>query len=60
MKRPTKARRSERTGQIICICGRGYGSDFDGLCIFCRGGITAWQARRKKLSMEVNEQFRIK
>ena len=31
-------------GQPVCICGKGYGSKFDGLCIFCRGmtGYEAW------------------
>ncbi len=38
---------SFRTGNIVCSCGRGYGSDFDGKCYRCRGGQTAWDVRRQ-------------
>lgn len=38
-------RRSKRTGKVVCICGKGYGSEFDGKCVNCRGGKTAWEAR---------------
>lgn len=31
---------------IVCKCGKGYGSPLDGLCTKCRGGITAWEAKR--------------
>ena len=26
-----------RKGQVICQCGKGYGSELDGLCFNCRG-----------------------
>ena len=32
-----------RSGRIVCQCGKGYGSEYDGLCFNCRG-VTAWQA----------------
>lgn len=38
-------KRGSRTGQVICQCGRGYGSEFDGLCYRCRG-MTAWEAKQ--------------
>lgn len=45
---PLKARkRSARTGAYICRCGGGYGSELDGLCTRCRGGVTAWEQTRK-------------
>ena len=25
-----------RTGHVICQCGEGYGSEYDGLCASCR------------------------
>lgn len=39
--------RSWRTGAVVCKCGRGYGSEFDGKCTRCRGGVTAWEAQQK-------------
>lgn len=36
----------EKPAPIVCKCGKGYGSDFDGLCIKCRGGVTAWEAKQ--------------
>lgn len=24
-------------GKVICRCGKGYGSEYDGLCLSCRG-----------------------
>lgn len=41
-------KRSLRTGRIICRCGRGYGSEYDGQCTRCRGGISAWEAQQKE------------
>ena len=40
---------SFRTGHSVCSCGRGYGSEYDGLCIRCRGGVTAYEAKQKAL-----------
>jgi hypothetical protein len=37
--------RSYRTGQPICECGKGYGSELDGLCTRCRG-VSAHEAAR--------------
>ena len=37
---------SRRTGRLVCGCGKGYASNYDGLCIFCRG-ITAWAQKQK-------------
>ena len=34
-------------GRVICQCGKGYGSDFDGLCFQCRGGISGWEAEQQ-------------
>ena len=36
-----------RNGQVVCQCGTRYGSEFDGLCIDCRGGVTAYEAAHK-------------
>lgn len=44
---PKPLKRSARTGQPVCKCGRGYGSEYDGLCTPCRG-ITAYEAALKK------------
>ena len=30
-------KRSSRTNEPICRCGKGYGSEYDGLCLSCRG-----------------------
>jgi hypothetical protein len=38
--------RSCRTGRVICSCGRGYGSEYDGLCTSCRG-YSAWEAKQR-------------
>lgn len=35
-----------RIGQPICHCRKGYGSKFDGLCIYCRG-YTAYEIKIK-------------
>jgi hypothetical protein len=32
-----------RNGKVVCQCGKRYGSEFDGLCVECRG-TTAWEA----------------
>lgn len=32
-----------RSGKVVCQCGKGYGSELDGLCFNCRG-MTAWEA----------------
>lgn len=46
---------------IVCKCGKGYGSTFDGLCTKCRGGLTAWEAKRGiKLKPEVKIKKRRK
>ena len=37
--------RSARTGSYICRCGKGYGSEYDGLCFYCRG-MTGFEARQ--------------
>jgi hypothetical protein len=34
----TRLKRSARTGNYICACGRGYASRSDGLCFTCRRG----------------------
>lgn len=39
-------RRSSRTGKPICQCGKGYGSEYDGVCFNCRG-MTAYEAAKK-------------
>ena len=36
-----------RSGQVVCQCGKGYGSELDGLCFNCRGGITAYEAAQE-------------
>lgn len=41
-------KRSARTGAYVCRCGRGYGSQLDGLCTDCRGGVTAWEQAQKE------------
>lgn len=41
-----KRKVSKRTGAFICRCGRGYGSQVDGLCRDCRGGVTGWEQAR--------------
>jgi len=47
MKPHPKQRYSSRTGKPICrVCGKGYGSTYDGLCFHCRG-CTAWRAKQK-------------
>ena len=27
---------SARDKRVVCVCGKGYGSPYDGLCVFCR------------------------
>jgi len=39
--------RSPRSGRIVCKCGKGYGSEYDGKCTRCRKGVTAWEAKQK-------------
>ena len=43
----TKRYVSLRTGRTLCACGRGGGSDYDGKCYTCRGGVTAFEAKAK-------------
>lgn len=38
--------RSPRSGRIVCRCGAGYGSEYDGKCTRCRKGVTAWEAKQ--------------
>lgn len=42
-----RAVRSLRTNRLICGCGKGYASEYDGLCYRCRGDTTAWEQKRK-------------
>ena len=43
-----KLLRSPRTGRVVCRkCRQGYGSEFDGLCYKCRGGVSAWDAKHE-------------
>jgi hypothetical protein len=41
-----RSQKRGRTGKLVCRCGKGYASEFDGLCLNCRG-MTAWEARQK-------------
>ncbi|UZT28655.1 hypothetical protein pD_gene0048 [Vibrio phage 033B] len=34
--------RSKTTGKVICACGKGYGSEQDGKCGYCRGNKKRW------------------
>lgn len=39
---------SEKTKRVVCYkCRKGYGSEYDGICIFCRHGKTAFEAKLK-------------
>ena len=33
-----------KDGQVVCQCGTRKGSEYDGLCFDCRGGVTAYEA----------------
>lgn len=45
-------KRSARTGHLICRCGRGYASEFDGRCGLCR---SAEIRRRKKKGLPIKD-----
>lgn len=50
---------SRKPGQPVCRCGKGYGSKYDGLCLYCRGK-TAWQAQMDARGMwDEHEQKRV-
>lgn len=34
-----RATRSPRSGRLVCGCRRGYASEVDERCFFCRGGV---------------------
>ena len=37
-----------RKGRVVCQCGTRVGSEYDGLCYDCRGGMTAFEAKLKE------------
>jgi hypothetical protein len=37
-----------RKGRVVCQCGMHVGSEYDGLCYDCRGGVTAFEAKLKE------------
>ena len=41
---PEHLRKRGRAGRVICKCGKGHGSEYDGLCSQCRG-MTAYDAK---------------
>lgn len=42
--------RDNKSGRIICkTCKVNAGSEYDGLCTSCRGGVTAYEAKQKAL-----------
>lgn len=44
---PEHLRKRGRSGHVICKCGKGYGSEYDGLCLYCRG-VTAYDAKQAR------------
>lgn len=51
----TNLKRSNRTGKLICGCGRGYASEVDHTCRRCRG-MTLWEAHCKAVDKWAKEQ----
>lgn len=48
--RSLKTQKRGRTGKLVCRCGKGYGSEFDGMCFNCRG-INGWEAKGEWISV---------
>lgn len=47
---PSNLWKRGKTGRVICQCGVRVGSEYDGLCFDCRGGISAHEDRRAQVN----------